>query len=275
MWRLLATSEASLGRPAANAQVEVIIVCVTTRRLMKHPGGPNHRLRRTLITGRKSEEARLELVRAEQPLHPRLIVHDQGAHEVPIPRFVETENSIAQSREPKTVEAKPAITVAGQTSGVSLTADGAFNNVVRVTTQAMAAALGGTQSLHTNSFDEALALPTDFSAGIARNTQLVLQEESGITNVVDPLAGSYYVEKLTADLAAEARKHVAAARYAAETLCGFAQKFIAGQMTERVVNRFELVEIEEEQGNLGAGPARARGCPSQLILEVLAVGDAG
>ena len=93
-----------------------------------------------------------------------------------------------------------------QTSGVSLTADGAYNNVVRVTTQAMAAALGGTQSLHTNSFDEALALPTDFSAGIARNTQLVLQEESGITDVVDPLAGSYYVEKLTADLAAEARK---------------------------------------------------------------------
>ena len=93
-----------------------------------------------------------------------------------------------------------------QTSGVSLTADGPYNNIMRVTTQAMAAALGGTQSLHTNSFDEALALPTDFSAGIARNTQLVLQEESGITDVVDPLAGSYYVEKLTADIAAEARK---------------------------------------------------------------------
>ncbi len=93
-----------------------------------------------------------------------------------------------------------------QTSGVSLTADGPYNNIMRVTTQAMAAALGGTQSLHTNSFDEALALPTDFSAGIARNTQLVLQEESGITDVVDPLAGSYYVEKLTADLAAEARR---------------------------------------------------------------------
>ena len=93
-----------------------------------------------------------------------------------------------------------------QTSGVQLTADGPYNNIMRVTTQAMAAALGGTQSLHTNSFDEALALPTDFSAGIARNTQLVLQEESGITNVVDPLAGSYYVEKLTSDLATEARK---------------------------------------------------------------------
>ncbi|HEY5641654.1 MAG TPA: methylmalonyl-CoA mutase [Woeseiaceae bacterium] len=93
-----------------------------------------------------------------------------------------------------------------QTSGVSLTADSPYNNIIRVTTQAMAAALGGTQSLHTNSFDEALALPTDFSAGIARNTQLVLQEESGITSVVDPLAGSYYLEKLTADLAAEARR---------------------------------------------------------------------
>ncbi|MCG8370632.1 MAG: methylmalonyl-CoA mutase [Proteobacteria bacterium] len=91
-----------------------------------------------------------------------------------------------------------------QTSGVSLTADGPHNNIVRVTMQALAAALGGTQSLHTNSFDEALALPTDFSAGIARNTQLVLREESGITKVVDPLAGSYYVEKLTADLATEA-----------------------------------------------------------------------
>ncbi|MBT8081113.1 MAG: methylmalonyl-CoA mutase [Gammaproteobacteria bacterium] len=93
-----------------------------------------------------------------------------------------------------------------QTSGVSLTADGPYNNIMRVTTQALAAALGGTQSLHTNSFDEALALPTDFSAGIARNTQLVLQEEAAITQVVDPLAGSYYVEKLTADLAREARR---------------------------------------------------------------------
>jgi methylmalonyl-CoA mutase len=93
-----------------------------------------------------------------------------------------------------------------QTSGVSLTADSPYNNIVRVTVEAMAAALGGTQSLHTNSFDEALALPTEFSAGIARNTQLVLQEETGITDVVDPLAGSYYVESLTAKLVEEARK---------------------------------------------------------------------
>jgi methylmalonyl-CoA mutase len=93
-----------------------------------------------------------------------------------------------------------------QTSGVSLTADSPHTNIVRVAIEAMAAALGGTQSLHTNSFDEALALPTDFSAGIARNTQLVLQEETGITDVVDPLAGSYYVESLTAELVKEARR---------------------------------------------------------------------
>ena len=77
---------------------------------------------------------------------------------------------------------------------------------MRTTVEAMAAALGGTQSLHTNSFDEALALPTEFSARIARNTQLVLQEETGITNVVDPLAGSYYIESLTAELAEQARR---------------------------------------------------------------------
>ena len=93
-----------------------------------------------------------------------------------------------------------------QTSGVSLTAKDPYNNIIRTTIEAMAAALGGTQSLHTNSFDEALALPTDFSARIARNTQLVLQEEAGITKVIDPLAGSYYVESLTSELVAEARK---------------------------------------------------------------------
>jgi methylmalonyl-CoA mutase len=93
-----------------------------------------------------------------------------------------------------------------QTSGVSLTAKSPYNNIMRTTVEAMAAALGGTQSLHTNSFDEALARPTEFSARIARNTQLVLQEETGITEVVDPLAGSYYVESLTNELAIEARK---------------------------------------------------------------------
>jgi methylmalonyl-CoA mutase len=93
-----------------------------------------------------------------------------------------------------------------QTSGVSLTAKDPYNNIVRTTIEAMAAVLGGTQSLHTNSFDEALALPSEFSARIARNTQLVLREETGITRVVDPLAGSYYVENLTHELVAEARR---------------------------------------------------------------------
>ncbi|HMB76055.1 MAG TPA: methylmalonyl-CoA mutase, partial [Kiloniellaceae bacterium] len=93
-----------------------------------------------------------------------------------------------------------------QTSGVSLTEQDPYNNVIRTTVEAMAAVLGGTQSLHTNALDEAVGLPTVFSARIARNTQLVLQEETGITRVVDPLGGSYYLESLTASLVAEARK---------------------------------------------------------------------
>jgi methylmalonyl-CoA mutase len=91
-----------------------------------------------------------------------------------------------------------------QTSGVSLTEQDPYNNVVRTAYEALASVLGGTQSLHTNSFDEAIALPTDVSARIARNTQLMLQHETGVTDVVDPLGGSYYVEALTADLVARA-----------------------------------------------------------------------
>ena len=88
-----------------------------------------------------------------------------------------------------------------QTSGVSLQEQDPYNNIVRTAYEAMSAVLGGTQPLHTNSFDEAIALPTDFSARIARNTQLILQNETGVTKVVDPLAGSYYVEALTKELA--------------------------------------------------------------------------
>jgi len=95
-----------------------------------------------------------------------------------------------------------------QTSGWSLTAQDVSNNVVRTAVEAMAATQGGAQSLHTNAFDEALALPTDFSARIARNTQLQLQQESGTCRVVDPWGGSYYVERLTHDLAARAREHI-------------------------------------------------------------------
>ena len=93
-----------------------------------------------------------------------------------------------------------------QTSGVSLTEQDPYNNVIRTTIEAMAAVLGGTQSLHTNALDEAIALPTDFSARIARNTQLVIQHETGITNVIDPMGGSYYIESLTHSLASEAWK---------------------------------------------------------------------
>ncbi|MAI76775.1 MAG: methylmalonyl-CoA mutase [Rickettsiales bacterium] len=93
-----------------------------------------------------------------------------------------------------------------QTSGVSLVEQDAYNNIVRTTIEAMAAVMGGTQSLHTNSFDEALALPTNFSARIARNTQLILSEETGICNVIDPLAGSYYVESLTSNIVQASKK---------------------------------------------------------------------
>ncbi len=91
-----------------------------------------------------------------------------------------------------------------QTSGVSLQEQDPYNNIIRTAFEAMSAVLGGTQSLHTNSFDEAMALPTEFSARIARNTQLILQHETGVTHVVDPLAGSYYVESLTQELADKA-----------------------------------------------------------------------
>ncbi|PNG27812.1 methylmalonyl-CoA mutase [Methylocella silvestris] len=111
-----------------------------------------------------------------------------------------------------------------QTSGWSLTAQDVFNNAVRTTIEALAAALGGAQSLHTNSLDEALALPTDFSARIARNTQIMLQLESGITRTIDPLGGSYYLERLTADLAARALSHIAEI----ETLGGMTKAIEAG-----------------------------------------------
>src|SRR5690606_6155305 len=95
-----------------------------------------------------------------------------------------------------------------QTSGWSLTAQDVFNNVVRTCIEAMAATQGHTQSLHTNALDEALALPSDFSARIARNTQLLLQQESGTTRVIDPWGGSYYVERLTYELARAAWAHI-------------------------------------------------------------------
>ncbi len=95
-----------------------------------------------------------------------------------------------------------------QTSGWSLTEQDPYNNIIRTTVEAMAAVFGGTQSLHTNSFDEAIALPTEFSARIARNTQIILQEETGITNTVDPWGGSYMMESLTTEIAEKAREMI-------------------------------------------------------------------
>ena len=116
--------------------------------------------------------------------------------------------SIVAGFEPTNVKAL-SLRTHSQTSGWSLTAQDVYNNVIRTCVEAMAATQGHTQSLHTNSLDEALALPTDFSARIARNTQLLLQQESGTTRVIDPWGGSYYVERLTAELARKAWAHIA------------------------------------------------------------------
>ena len=119
-----------------------------------------------------------------------------------------------------------------QTSGWSLTEQDPYNNIVRTTIEALAAVLGGTQSLHTNALDEAIALPTDFSARIARNTQLVIQEETGITNVADPLGGSYYIESLTAALVEQAKAMLDEVE-------------AAGGMTEYVASGKPKAQIEE------------------------------
>jgi methylmalonyl-CoA mutase len=150
-----------------------------------------------------------------------------------------------------------------QTSGVSLTEQDPYNNIVRTTIEALAAVLGGTQSLHTNSFDEAIALPTDFSARIARNTQLILAEESGITAVADPLGGSWYVEALTRELEErawalieEVEAHGGMAKAVAEGLPKMRIEEAAAERAARVdtgetvivgVNRYRLAEEEEHE----------------------------
>ena len=116
-------------------------------------------------------------------------------------------NMVAKEFSPKS-DKSISLRTHSQTSGWSLTAQDVYNNVVRTCLEAMAAAGGQTQSLHTNAFDEALALPTDFSARIARNTQLFLQQEAGAANMIDPWGGSYYVERLTHDLANRAMEHI-------------------------------------------------------------------
>src|SRR5215813_11955468 len=117
-----------------------------------------------------------------------------------------------------------------QTSGASLTEQDPMNNVIRTTIEAMAAVFGGTQSLHTNAYDEALGLPTDATARVARNTQLILQEETGIPHVVDPWGGSYFMESLTASVAAEARRIIAEV----EELGGMTRAIVAGMPKLRI-----------------------------------------
>src|SRR5215210_2037589 len=177
-----------------------------------------------------------------------------------------------------------------QTSGVSLTEQDAYNNIVRTTIEALAAVLGGTQSLHTNSFDEAIALPTDFSARIARNTQLILAEESGVTAVADPLGGSWYVEALTRELEEKAwalieevEAHGGMTKAVAEGLpkhrieeaaAARAAKVDTGETVIVGVNRYRLAE-EEEHDILEVDNARVRAGQIARIEQVRAGRDEG
>jgi methylmalonyl-CoA mutase len=175
-----------------------------------------------------------------------------------------------------------------QTSGVSLTEQDAYNNIVRTTIEALAAVLGGTQSLHTNSFDEAIALPTDFSARIARNTQLILAEESGVTAVADPLGGSWYVEKLTRELEEKAwalieevESHGGMTKAVAEGLpkhrieeaaAARAAKVDTGETVIVGVNRYRPSE-EEEHDILEVDNAKVRASQIARIEKVRASRD--
>ena len=175
-----------------------------------------------------------------------------------------------------------------QTSGVSLTEQDPYNNIIRTTIEALAAVLGGTQSLHTNSFDEAIALPTDFSARIARNTQLILAEESGVTAVADPLGGSWYVEKLTRELEEKAwalieevEAHGGMTKAVAEGLpkhrieeaaAARAAKVDTGETTIVGVNRYRLAE-EEEHDILEVDNAKVRASQIAKIEKVRAGRD--
>ena len=154
-----------------------------------------------------------------------------------------------------------------QTSGWSLAAQDVFNNVTRTCIEAMAATQGGTQSLHTNSLDEALALPTDFSARIARNTQLFLQQEAGTTNVIDPWGGSYFVERLTKDLAEKAWAHIEEI----EAMGGMAKAIEAGipkSRIEEAAARTQARIDSGEQAVIGVNKYQVKGDAKIDILKV-------
>ncbi|MEQ3549305.1 methylmalonyl-CoA mutase [Pseudonocardia nematodicida] len=158
-----------------------------------------------------------------------------------------------------------------QTSGWSLTAQDVYNNVVRTCVEAMAATQGHTQSLHTNALDEALALPTDFSARIARNTQLLLQQESGTTNVVDPWGGSYYVERLTYDLAKRAWAHIDEVERAG----GMAQAIDAGIPKMRVEEAAARTQARIDSGRQPVIGVNKYVVDTDEQIDVLKVDNAG
>jgi methylmalonyl-CoA mutase len=154
-----------------------------------------------------------------------------------------------------------------QTSGASLTEQDPMNNVVRTTIEAMAAVFGGTQSLHTNAMDEALALPTDATARIARNTQLILQEETGIPHVIDPWGGSYFMESLTAAMAAEARKIIGEV----EAMGGMTRAIVAGMPKLRIEECAARRQARVDRGEdviVGVNKYRAPEEPELDLLEI-------
>lgn len=154
-----------------------------------------------------------------------------------------------------------------QTSGWSLTMQDPYNNIIRTTLEALAAALGGTQSLHTNSFDEAVGLPTDFSARIARNTQIIIQEESQICHVADPLGGSYYVEALTDGIIREVRKILKEV----EELGGMAKAIESGMPKLRIEESAARRQARIDQGKdviVGVNKYRIEEKPLEEVLEV-------
>jgi len=157
-----------------------------------------------------------------------------------------------------------------QTSGWSLTAQDVFNNVQRTCIEAMAATQGHTQSLHTNALDEAIALPTDFSARIARNTQLLLQQESGTTGIIDPWAGSYYIERLTHDLAERAWAHI----QEAEEAGGMAKAIEAGIPKMRIEEAAARTQARIDSGAQKVVGVNTYRLPSEDALDVLRVDNA-
>ncbi len=158
-----------------------------------------------------------------------------------------------------------------QTSGWSLTAQDVFNNVIRTCIEAMAATQGHTQSLHTNALDEALALPSDFSARIARNTQLVLQQESGTTRVIDPWGGSYYVEKLTHDLALRAWEHIQEVEQAG----GMAKAIEQGLPKLRIEEAAARTQARIDSGRQPVIGVNKYRLAEEDLLDVLKVDNAG